>query len=154
MHLKEIDASTSVNYASLIQAKTLDVGAQNYEELFHFILSVPLQLSVLMPSPLVWNAHREWHIDVSIKTPHIFLLRDHVFLFQDLIKDWTSTLPPDLLHFVPITYTFNATITEPHIYLCVNEHNIISNPNALDDNGMVLKPNLGNLLSACSASLY
>lgn len=88
-----------------------------------------------MPSPLVWNAHREWTIGFSIEKPRVFLLRDHVFLFQDLVKDWTSTPPPDILHFIPVTYTFNAIVSDPLIYLCVNEHNIISNPNSLEDNG-------------------
>ncbi|KAI9269315.1 hypothetical protein BDA99DRAFT_348390 [Phascolomyces articulosus] len=118
IHLKDVDASTSVNYASLLQAKNL-------------------QLSIHMHSPIVWNAYREWEFCGSIREPQIFLLRDHVFLFQDLIKDWTSTPPADLLHFIPITYNFDINIHEPLIYLCVNEHNIISNPNALDDNAYI-----------------
>ncbi|KAI7885245.1 hypothetical protein K492DRAFT_204108 [Lichtheimia hyalospora FSU 10163] len=118
IHLKDVDASTSVNYASLMHAKSLD-------------------LSVSMHSPLVWNAHRAWDVGISLKKPQIFLLRDHVFLFQDLIKDWSSTPPPDLLHFIPITYNFTANVSEPLLYLCVNEHNIISNPNALDDNAFI-----------------
>ena len=91
-----------------------------------------------MHSPIVWNEHREWDFACSIREPQIFLLRDHVFLFQDLIKDWTSTPPADLLHFIPVTYNFNINIYEPLIYLCVNEHNIISNPNASDDNGKAI----------------
>ncbi|KAI8143386.1 hypothetical protein BJV82DRAFT_92680 [Fennellomyces sp. T-0311] len=117
-HLKEVDASTSVNYASLMQAKNLE-------------------LSVHMHSPIVWNSHRTWEINLSTRKPHIFLLRDHVFLFQDLIKDWASSPPADLLHFIPLTYNFTANIYEPLIYLCVNEHNIISNPNTLDDNAYI-----------------
>ncbi|KAI9492938.1 hypothetical protein BDB00DRAFT_872979 [Zychaea mexicana] len=118
IHLKDIDASTSVNYASLLQAKHLE-------------------LSVHMHSPIVWNTHREWEFNGSVREPQVFLLRDHVFLFQDLIKDWTSTPPADLLHFIPVTYNFTVNIHEPLIYLCVNEHNIISNPNALDDNAYI-----------------
>ena len=97
-----------------------------------------------MHSPIVWNEHREWEFACSIREPQIFLLRDHVFLFQDLIKDWTSTPPADLLHFIPVTYNFNINIYEPLIYLCVNEHNIISNPNALDDNGKAIVTNYVN----------
>lgn len=107
-----------------------------------------------MHSPLVWNAHRVWDVGISLKKPQIFLLRDHVFLFQDLIKDWSSTPPPDLLHFIPITYNFTANISEPLLYLCVNEHNIISNPNALDDNGKkVISAREGSILTFAS-SLY
>lgn len=107
-----------------------------------------------MHSPLVWNAHRVWDVGISLKRPQIFLLRDHVFLFQDLIKDWSSTPPPDLLHFIPITYNFTANVSEPLLYLCVNEHNIISNPNALDDNGKKAIPVEGNLILILAFSIY
>ncbi|KAI9320168.1 hypothetical protein BX666DRAFT_2151466 [Dichotomocladium elegans] len=118
LHLKDVIVSTSVNYASLLQTACFD-------------------LSLAMHSPLIWNAHREWEINTSIKKPEIFLLRDHVFLIQDLIKDWGSTPAPDLLHFIPVTYKFAINISEPWIYLCVNEHNIISNPNDLQDNAFI-----------------
>ncbi|KAF7732780.1 hypothetical protein EC973_000053 [Apophysomyces ossiformis] len=116
--LKNVDISTSVNYASLVQADKFEIHLS-------------------MPSPLKWNAHRVWDFNVSAKRPRVFLLRDHVFLFQDMIKDWASTPPVDLLYFIPMTYTFNIDLTEPLIYLCVNEHNIISNPNAIDDNAFI-----------------
>ncbi|KAG0173076.1 hypothetical protein DFQ30_008982 [Apophysomyces sp. BC1015] len=118
INLKDVDISTSVNYASLIQANSF-------------------QIHLSMPSPLKWNAHRTWDFKVFAKQPRVFLLRDHVFLFQDMIKDWASSPPVELLYFIPITYTFNIDITEPLIYLCVNEHNIISNPNAVDDNAFI-----------------
>jgi hypothetical protein len=79
-----------------------------------------------------------------MKKPEIYLLRDHVYLIQDLIKDWTSGPPADLLYFVPITYDFQLDITQASIYLCVNEHNIINYPNSTDDNGKYISQmNLG-----------
>lgn len=88
-----------------------------------------------MPAPLQWNGYRQWDFKIAPKRPVIFLLRDHVYLIQDIVKDWTSSPPADLLHFMPITYTLNFNLENPQIYLCVNEHNVINNPNSIEDNG-------------------
>lgn len=89
-----------------------------------------------MPAPLEWNGFRCWDIKIVPKKPTIFLLRDHVFLLQDLVKDWGSTPPADLLHFCPIVYQIQCILENPTIYLCVNEHNVINNPNSIEDNGI------------------
>lgn len=88
-----------------------------------------------MPSPLDWNGFRCWDIKIVPKKPTIFLLRDHVFLLQDLVNDWGSTPPADLLHFCPVVYQIQVVLENPSIYLCVNEHNVINNPNSIEDNG-------------------
>ncbi|SAM01789.1 hypothetical protein [Absidia glauca] len=116
---KGLDVTTSVNFVNLIHADGL-------------------KLHIDMPSPLVWNEHRTWLFDAKMKKPEIYLLRDHVYLIQDLIKDWTSGPPADLLYFVPITYDFQLDITQASIYLCVNEHNIINYPNSTDDNAYII----------------
>ncbi|KAI8096420.1 uncharacterized protein BX664DRAFT_382871 [Halteromyces radiatus] len=117
--LKGIDVTTSVNFAGFIHADNF-------------------KMFVDMPSPLVWNEHRTWTLDTKIKNPDIYLLRDHVYLVQDLIKDWTSGPPADLLHFIPITYDFQLDATQLSVYLCVNEHNIINYPNSTDDNAFII----------------
>ncbi|ORZ07569.1 hypothetical protein BCR42DRAFT_150196 [Absidia repens] len=119
LDLKSVDVTTSVNFANLIHADGF-------------------KLHVDMASPLVWNEHRTWLFDAKLKSPEIYLLRDHVFLIQDLIKDWTSGPPVDLLHFVPITYELQLDISQGSIYLCVNEHNIINYPNSTDDNAYII----------------
>lgn len=88
-----------------------------------------------MPVPLQWNGYRHWNIKINPQRPTVFLLRDHIYLFQDTAKDWASTPPADLLHFTPITYTLQINLEKPTIYLCVNEHNVINNPNSIEDNG-------------------
>ncbi|KAI9029541.1 hypothetical protein CLU79DRAFT_810102 [Phycomyces nitens] len=118
INLKNVDVSTSINYASFLKAS-------NFE------------MKLLMNSPLEWNAHRVWEIKASTNRPHIFLLRDHIFLFQDMLKDLSSEPLTDILYFIPTTYKFYLDINDPFIYLCVNEHNIISNPNAIDDNAFI-----------------
>ncbi|KAI8339604.1 hypothetical protein BC941DRAFT_254942 [Chlamydoabsidia padenii] len=116
---KGLDVTTSVNFVNLIHADGL-------------------KLCLDMATPLVWNEHRTWVFNAKLKKPEIYLLRDHVYLIQDLIKDWTSTPPPDLLYFVPITYDFQMDISQASIYLCVNEHNIINYPNSTDDNAYII----------------
>ncbi|KAI9307239.1 hypothetical protein BJ944DRAFT_238031 [Cunninghamella echinulata] len=117
--LKDVEISTSVNYSNFIQIDSF-------------------QMHIDMPSPLIWNDHRNWAFDGKLKNPEIFLLRDHVYLIQDLIKDWTSGPTSDLLHFIPMTYTFEIDMTEPKVYLCVNEHNVINYPNSIDDNAYII----------------
>lgn len=114
--LKETDITTSVNYASLV-------------------LSHRVEIKCKMPAPLQWNGFRQWDFKIIPKRATIFLLRDHIYLLQDLVKDWGSTPPPGLLYFTPTTYLLQFVLENPTIYLCVNEHNVINNPNSIEDNG-------------------
>ena len=66
----------------------------------------------------------------------IYLLRDHVTLLQDLMADWNARPAANFDHFVPCDYRFKWLMQDVKIFLCVNEGNIISQPNELDDNGM------------------
>ncbi|KAI7863888.1 hypothetical protein BDF14DRAFT_1972429 [Spinellus fusiger] len=116
--LKDADITTSVNYASLLQASNFEIHID-------------------MNTPLEWNIHRVWDIKATVNHPRIFLLRDHIFLFQDAIKDLSSVSCIDPLRFIPITYTFHLEMNDPLIYLCVNENNVISNPNSIDDNAFI-----------------
>ncbi|KAF0504811.1 fermentation associated protein [Gigaspora margarita] len=68
----------------------------------------------------------------------IFLLRDHITLFQDLIKDWTSGPSPDKLHFIPIKYKFNPRFTNFKLYLYIKEHNIINDPTDIGENTFII----------------
>lgn len=114
--LKDTDITTSVNYASFIQSHRIEIHID-------------------MPTPLQWNGFRHWDFKFTPKKPTIFLLRDHIYLLQDTVKDWTSGPPSDLLHFTPMTYQLQFNLENPTIFLCVNEHNVINNPNSIEDNG-------------------
>ncbi|CEI88715.1 hypothetical protein RMCBS344292_03093 [Rhizopus microsporus] len=116
--LRETDITTSVNYAS-------------------FILSPKIEIQCRMPVPLQWNGYRRWDFKIIPKRATIFLLRDHIYLLQDTIRDWGSTPPPDLLHFTPTEYTLHFNLEHPSIYLCVNEHNVINNPNSIEENAFL-----------------
>jgi hypothetical protein len=116
VNLVDVNVQTSVNYASLLTCKKL-------------------KLHVDMDSPLIWNSHRTWNFNLTISQPVIYLLRDHIFLLQDLVKDWTAENTTDLSHCIPITYNIQLKLNNVMLYLCVNQDNIINNPNVIDDNG-------------------
>ncbi|CAO3695982.1 unnamed protein product [Umbelopsis ramanniana] len=125
VNLVDVNVQTSVNYASLLMCKKLKVHAD-------------------MEAPLIWNAHRTWNFNFGVSHPEIFLLRDHVFLLQDLVKDWTADSTTDLTHCIPITYKMQLKLNNAMLYLCVNQDNIINNPNVIDDNAYITlsAPNL------------
>ncbi|CAM0134818.1 Macrophage colony-stimulating factor 1 receptor [Umbelopsis sp. WA50703] len=118
VNLVDVNVQTSVNYASLLTCKKL-------------------KLHVDMDSPLIWNSHRTWNFNLTISQPVIYLLRDHIFLLQDLVKDWTAENTTDLSHCIPITYNIQLKLNNVMLYLCVNQDNIINNPNVIDDNAFI-----------------
>jgi hypothetical protein len=89
-----------------------------------------------MPTPLQWDARRDWTFDVNLDQVRTFLLRDHTTLIGDLAKDWNSGPTGDFDHFVPMDYQFNFCLTNFEIKLYLNDFNIINQPLALDENGM------------------
>ncbi|KAI8968020.1 hypothetical protein BDF20DRAFT_203466 [Mycotypha africana] len=114
--LKNTEINSSVNHASFIQTEKVEI-------------------SCIMPTPLQWNGFRQWNFKLNVRKPIIFLLRDHIYLLQDLVKDWTaSSAPADLLYFTPMTYVLQFNLDNPTIILCVNDHNVINNPNSVADN--------------------
>ncbi|KAJ2957271.1 hypothetical protein NQZ79_g6974 [Umbelopsis isabellina] len=118
VNLVDVNVQTSVNYASLLTCKKL-------------------KIHVDMDSPLIWNSHRTWNFNLSLSQPVIYLLRDHIFLLQDLVKDWTAESTTDLAHCIPITYNIQLKLNNVMLYLCVNQDNIINNPNVIDDNAFI-----------------
>lgn len=91
-----------------------------------------------MDSPLDWKGVHHCLYDLEANAATIFLLRDHMFLMQDIITDWNARPAPDFVHFLPYEYALNFSFVNCKLYLCVNEQNIISQPNNLEDNGMYL----------------
>jgi len=65
----------------------------------------------------------------------MFLLRDHITLFTDLVKDWTSGLPIDYHRFIPMLYVIQLDMHHFETYLYANDHNIIDKPLVEDENG-------------------
>ena len=122
VHLDSVKVTSSLNDIELVNAQLLRIHGA-------------------LPSPLQWNAPRIWEIGVSLRQPVLYLLRDHVNMFTDLIKDWTSGPPSDYLRWVPVNYVFKIDCRggdshggyELHTY--VNDNNVIDRPLVKEDNG-------------------
>ncbi|KAI7829028.1 hypothetical protein BC939DRAFT_40483 [Gamsiella multidivaricata] len=117
--LQNLVVTSSVNYAPVINLKELKMVCQ-------------------LQNPLVWNAQRDWDFEITLDTPKIFILRDHITLIQDLSKDWTSGPPIDMAHFVPFKYEFDIKLPNFQLYTYVNEHNIINEPTEIDENAFII----------------
>lgn len=87
-----------------------------------------------MPTPLQWNARRDWTFDVDLSGSSIILLRDHITLITDMAKDWTSGNTGDFHHFVPCDYQFRINLSDYSLKLYVNDFNIVDSPNRNDAN--------------------
>ncbi|GAA6038491.1 hypothetical protein JCM8097_004593 [Rhodosporidiobolus ruineniae] len=118
-HLDDLNIASSVNYAPFLHAESCRVHCG-------------------LPSPLVWDEKRTWTITTKISRPDISLLRDHITLFADLGKDFTSGPPGDYDHFVPFLYEMNIEVRDYVIQLYVNDHNIINNPTTPEDNSLLI----------------
>ncbi|EAL21708.1 hypothetical protein CNBC5720 [Cryptococcus deneoformans B-3501A] len=134
LHLDSLGISSSVNLDTFIQAKTC-------------------KLSMAMPTPLQWNAKRDWGMDVVFDTPSISLLRDHVTLISDLAKDWSSgTTGGDYHHFVPNHYNFRVSLINYAFHLYINDYNIVDAPGSRDSNAFmdVYGPRLDAVVAVAS----
>ncbi|GJN87915.1 hypothetical protein Rhopal_000870-T1 [Rhodotorula paludigena] len=118
LHLDDLNVASSVNHETFLHADACRVHCG-------------------LPSPLVWDERRTWTITTKIARPDISLLRDHITLFTDVAKDWTSGPPGDYDHFVPFLYEMHLEVTDYAIQLYLNDHNIINNPTAVEDNALL-----------------
>jgi len=89
-----------------------------------------------MPAPVRWNNERIWTFAVYLRHPTLYLLRDHINMFTDLGKDWTSGPPTDYQKFIPMIYAFQFEMSNYQWNLYVNDHNIIDKPLIREENGM------------------
>lgn len=93
------------------------------------------QLDCHMHNPLQWNGEREWTFNFLLNHAQLYLLRDHVTLLTDLTKDWTSGPATTLQYFIPMEYKVKVTLTDFDMFFCVNQNNVINQPNDLNENG-------------------
>lgn len=122
------DAMLVIHLDSLAMNTSINGGCD-------FINATACRLSMTMPTPLRWNAQRDWGIDVTLEDPDIALLRDHVTLISDLAKDWSSGVEGDFHHFVPNHYNFRVAMNNYAFHLFINDNNIVDNPRDRLQNG-------------------
>lgn len=90
-----------------------------------------------MATPNDWRSFHTWKIDVELQDSIIFLLRDHITLLQDTMADWGSGSALDPTHYIPYKYVFQLKLPRTAIFLCINEQNIIEQPNNMDENSFL-----------------
>ncbi|XP_076277865.1 transmembrane protein KIAA1109 homolog tweek isoform X5 [Lasioglossum baleicum] len=104
--LLHLEATTSLQYRSLVQSETLEFGIK-----CHY--------------PIRWNDHQEWTLNLTGCKATANLVYSHKEFFQDMINDWASKARPDILHFVPYTWKFNLLLKEFELITLCNEYNWI-----------------------------
>jgi hypothetical protein len=77
-----------------------------------------------------------------MRSPVLYLVRDHINMLADLGKDWSSGPPSDFQLWVPIFYTINLDLHNAEINLYANDLNIIDKPLVRDTNSTYLLCNL------------
>ncbi|KAL8971001.1 MAG: hypothetical protein Q9183_001264 [Haloplaca sp. 2 TL-2023] len=115
LDVKNPKMSSSVNHALLLRAQAANISCD---------LSYPLR----------WNEMRRWNIGVDAEGLELFLLRDHIFLFTDLVNDWSVGPPADFYTFVPFVYKIDLRLEDFNLYFNANDSNVINDPSSLEEN--------------------
>ncbi|KAF9070624.1 hypothetical protein BDP27DRAFT_1401949 [Rhodocollybia butyracea] len=117
VHLDTVAVTSSLNDIRLVSAESCRVHCE-------------------LPSPLKWNAERTWIVGVTLRRPTLFLIRDHINMFTDLGKDWSSGPPHDYKRFIPMIYQFELDMHHYELNLYANDHNIIDKPLIEEENAL------------------
>ena len=118
LDIREPRLSSSVNHGMLLKAQTAVISCD---------LSYPLR----------WNEMRQWVIEIDSTGLELFLLRDHIFLFTDVVNDWTLGAPEDFYTFVVFLYKINIQLADFRFHLNVNDSNVINEPASMEENAFL-----------------
>ncbi|GMK54228.1 hypothetical protein CspeluHIS016_0108140 [Cutaneotrichosporon spelunceum] len=129
--------ATPEGYDSILMFHLDSLSIASSVNMQTFVVAKACKLSMTMPTPLVWNAQRNWGIDITLDTPEIWLLREHVTLISDLSKDWSSGAGGEFRHFVPMHYSFRFSLIKHIIHLYINDFNIVDVPRSKDRNAFL-----------------
>lgn len=79
-----------------------------------------------MEVPLGWNQFRTWNFELEFcGVTSVFLLREHIFLVQDLVADWIDGPPGEFAYFIPINYAIRVSVENIRLHLPLNEQNVL-----------------------------
>jgi hypothetical protein len=67
----------------------------------------------------------------------MYLIREHINMFTDLGKDWSSGPPSDYHRFMPTIYAVELDVHAYELNTYVNDHNIIDKPALREENGIL-----------------
>ncbi len=135
VHLNSMTVSSSLNDTRLLTTKSCEVSS--LDPRYQLPILTLHQISGEMPSPLKWDASHQWIFTVSLGQPIFYLLRDHINMFTDLGKDWSSGPPSNYFTWVPMRYFVILDFHDYEINTYVNDHNIIDKP-LREENGPCL----------------
>ncbi|KAL8905514.1 MAG: hypothetical protein Q9171_006638 [Xanthocarpia ochracea] len=107
--------SSSVNHGMLLKAQTAVISCD---------LSYPLR----------WNEIRQWVIEIDSAGLELFMLRDHIFLFTDIVSDWTMGAPEDFYTFVAFSYRIQFQLVDFQLHFNANDSNVINDPASMEEN--------------------
>ena len=112
------EATTSLGYRDFLQCETLEV-------------------QIDMTYPKFWNDHQEWVYTFTVSKASIDFIFGHKWFFCDLVDDWSSRSPPDLLAFVPYTWKFQLILKEFELRTPANEYNWIDTASSNPENSFL-----------------
>ncbi|EIN11333.1 hypothetical protein PUNSTDRAFT_98433 [Punctularia strigosozonata HHB-11173 SS5] len=118
IHLDDVSVTSSLNDIRLLSSESCRVRCD-------------------LPSPLRWQAERQWTFEILLRQPRLYLLRDHINMFTDLSKDWAHGPPSDLNRFIPMNYAIKMDLRNYEINAYVNDLNIIDKPLLRDENALL-----------------
>ncbi|KIY46774.1 hypothetical protein FISHEDRAFT_46624 [Fistulina hepatica ATCC 64428] len=139
--------TTTTFYESMLEVHLDNVEIRSSLNDITLVAAESMRMNTSMPSPLIWNAKRAWTISVGLRKPVLYLLRDHINMITDLVKDWASGPPSDYLRWVPTVYTLQFELLaggshtdarrgyEVNVY--TNDLNIIDRPLIRDENALL-----------------
>ncbi|KAI1795480.1 hypothetical protein LXA43DRAFT_1178514 [Ganoderma leucocontextum] len=147
IHLRAGDSSTisyivpmiasSKGYLSMLEVHLDTVTVTSSLNDIRLLTAESCRIRSHLPAPLKWNGLRQWTFATSLRQPCFYLLRDHINMFTDLGKDWSSGPPTDNNLFVPMIYVIDLDMHNYAINLYVNDHNIIDKPLIKEDNALL-----------------
>ncbi|KAI4272671.1 MAG: hypothetical protein L6R38_006545 [Xanthoria sp. 2 TBL-2021] len=115
LDIREPKMSSSVNHGMLLKAQTAVISCD-------------------LSYPLPWNAMRQWAIEIDSAGLELFMLRDHIFLFTDIVSDWTVGAPEDFYTFVSFLYRIKFQLADFQLHLNANDSNVINDPASMEEN--------------------
>ncbi|TFY67887.1 hypothetical protein EVG20_g3774 [Dentipellis fragilis] len=118
IHLDTVAVTTSLNDIRLLTTESCRIHCNPF-------------------TPLRWNESRTWTIELSLRRPVLYLLRDHINMLADLGKDWASGGSSNYFTWVPTQYAVNVNMRNYEINTYVNDHNIIDKPLIREENALL-----------------
>lgn len=78
--------------------------------------------------PLKWDAKCIWTFAMRSQNARLFFLREHVYLFSDIVADFALGPGVPYENYRPFDYKLDWSIENFNLFFNVNDHNIVNDP--------------------------